>query len=110
MMQVHLSLKIHNSDENQNSDESPDKILHLLKLKNANRLAHLMDGFIPPHSMDKTANTGDIGFYIREDIPSRQISFKDKDDDNDIEHSFAEMNLQQKSGYIHVHITLTSSS
>ena len=43
MMQVHLSLKIHNSDENQNSDESPDKILHHLKLKNANRLAHLMD-------------------------------------------------------------------
>ena len=104
MMQVHLSLKIHNSDE------SPDKILHHLKLKNANRLAHLMDGFIPPYSMDKTANTGDIGFHIREDIPSRQISFKDKNDDNDIEHSFAEMNLQQKSGYIHVHITLTSSS
>ena len=46
--------------------------------------------------MDKNANAGDIGFYIREDIPSRHMSFKDKDDDNDIEHSFVEMNLWQK--------------
>ena len=46
--------------------------------------------------MDKNANAGDIGFYIREDIPSRPMSFKDKDDDNDIEHSFVEMNLRQK--------------
>ena len=52
--------------------------------------------WIPPYIMDKNANAGDIGFYIREDIPSRPMSFKDKDDDNDIEHSFVEMNLRQK--------------
>ena len=45
-----------------------------------------MGGFIPSHSMNRRANGGDIECYIREDIPSRQISFKN--DNNDMEHFF----------------------
>ena len=45
-----------------------------------------MGGFIQSHSMNRSANGGDIKCYIREDVPSRQISFKN--DNNDIEHFF----------------------
>ena len=44
----------------------------------------LMDGFIPPYRMNRNTNGGGIALYVREDIPSRQISFKN--DGNDIEH------------------------
>ena len=44
----------------------------------------LVDGFNSPYRMDRNTNGGGIAFYIREDMPSRQISFKN--DDKDIEH------------------------
>ena len=44
----------------------------------------LMDGFIPPYRMNRNTNGGGIALYVREDIPSRQISFKN--DGNDIGH------------------------
>ena len=44
----------------------------------------LMDGFTPPYRMYRNTNGGGIVLYVREDIPSRQISFKS--DDKDIEH------------------------
>ena len=44
----------------------------------------LMDGFTPPYRMYRNTNGGGIALYVREDIPSRQISFKS--DDKDIEH------------------------
>ena len=44
----------------------------------------LMDGFTPPFGIDRNLNGGGIALYVREDIPSRQISFKN--DDKDIEH------------------------
>ena len=43
-----------------------------------------MDGFTPPYRMYRNTNGGGIALYVREDIPSRQISFKS--DDKDIEH------------------------
>ena len=43
----------------------------------------LMDGFTPPYRMYRNTNGGGIELYVREDIPSRQISFKS--DDKDIE-------------------------
>ena len=55
----------------------------------------LMDGFIPPYRMTKNTNGGGIALYVREDIQSRQISFKN--DGNDIEHFFVEINLHKKS-------------
>ena len=50
----------------------------------------LMDGFIPPHRVDRNA------FYIREDIPSRQISMKN--DGENIGHVFVKINLRKKNG------------
>ena len=58
----------------------------------------LMDGFTPPYRMDINKNGGGIVFYLREDIPSRQISFKN--DDKDIEHFFVEINLRKKKWLI----------
>ena len=43
----------------------------------------LMDRFTPSYRMDKNTNGGGIALYVREDIWSRQISFKN--DDKDIE-------------------------
>ena len=45
-----------------------------------------MDGFTPPYRVDRNTLGGSIAPYVREDIPSRQISLKD--DDKDIEHFF----------------------
>ena len=44
-----------------------------------------MDGFTPPYWMDRNTNGGgiELSLYVREDTPSRQISFKS--DDKDIE-------------------------
>ena len=63
----------------------------------------LMDGFTPPYRMDKNTNRGGIVLYVREDVPSRQISFKN--DDEDIEHFFG-----QPPQEFHIHISLTYSS
>ena len=46
----------------------------------------LMDGFTPPYRMDRNTNGGAIVLYVREDITSRQISFKNGD--KNIEHFF----------------------
>ena len=46
----------------------------------------LMDGFTPPYRMDRKTNGGGIALYVREDIPSRQISFKNFD--KEIEYFF----------------------
>ena len=54
----------------------------------------LMDGFTPPYRMDRKPNGGGTALYVREDIPSRQISFKK--DDKDIKHFFVEINLRKK--------------
>ena len=54
----------------------------------------LMDGFTPPYRMDRNTNGGALALYVREDIPSRQISFKN--DDKDIEHFFVEISLRRK--------------
>ena len=54
----------------------------------------LMDGFTPPYRMDRKTNGGGTALYVREDIPSRQISFKK--DDKDIKHFFVEINLRKK--------------
>ena len=35
-----------------------------------------MDGFTPPYRMDRNTVGGGIALYLREDIPSRQISLK----------------------------------
>ena len=53
-----------------------------------------MDGFTLTNRMDRNTNGGGIALYVREDIPSRQISFKN--DDKDIEHLFVEINLRKK--------------
>ena len=52
----------------------------------------LTDWVTPPFRMDRNLNGGGTALYVREDIPSRQISFKNHD--KDTEH----------------HITLTYSS
>ena len=44
--------------------------------------------------MDRNTNGIGIALYVREDIPSRQISFKN--DHKDIEHFFVEINLREK--------------
>ena len=56
--------------------------------------------------MNRNPNRGGIAQYIREDIPSRQISFKN--DDEDIAHFCWNQPLKEKM--VHVHITLTCSS
>ena len=43
----------------------------------------LMDGFTPPYRMDRNANGGGIAFYTRENVQSRQISFKNNDKDTE---------------------------
>ena len=43
----------------------------------------LMDGFTPPYRVDKNRNGDGIALYDREDIPSRQISFKSDDKDKE---------------------------
>ena len=58
----------------------------------------LMDGFTPPYRMDRNTNGGSIVLYVREDIPSRQISFKT--DDKVIEHFFVEITLCKKKWLI----------
>ena len=45
-----------------------------------------MDGFTPPYRMDRNTVGGGIALYVKEDIPSRQIS--PKNGDKDIEHFF----------------------
>ena len=50
----------------------------------------LMDAFIPTYRMDRNTNEGGIVPYVRQDIPSRQISFKNYD--KDIEHFFLQIN------------------
>ena len=57
-----------------------------------------MDAFTSPYRMDRNTNGGGIALYIREDIPSRQISFKN--DDKDIEHFFFEIILHEKKWLI----------
>ena len=54
----------------------------------------LRDGFTPPYMMDKNSNGGGIALYIKEDILSRQILFKN--DDKGIENFFVEINLRKK--------------
>ena len=53
-----------------------------------------MDGFTASYRMDRNTNRGGVVLYDREDIPSRQISFKN--DDKDVEHFFVEINLHRK--------------
>ena len=48
--------------------------------------------------MDRNTNGGGIALYVREDIPSKQISFKN--DDEDMEHFFVEINLCKKKWLI----------
>ena len=67
-----------------------------------------MDGFIPPFRKDRNLNGAGAALYVREDVPSRLISFKN--DDKDIEHLFKKSTSARKSGRFHVHITLTCSS
>ena len=55
-------------------------------------------GFTPPYRMHRNANGGGIALYIREDIPSRQISFKNAD--KYIEHFFVEINFRKKKWLI----------
>ena len=43
----------------------------------------LIDEFTPPYRMDRNANGGSIALYVREGIPSKQISFKNDDKDID---------------------------
>ena len=45
-----------------------------------------MNGFTPPYRMDRNTVGGGIALYVKEDIPSRQIS--PKNGDKDIEHFF----------------------
>ena len=48
--------------------------------------------------MDRSTKGGGIALYVREDIPSRQISLKNND--KDIEHFFIEINLRKKKWLI----------
>ena len=57
-----------------------------------------MDGCTLPYRMDRNTNGSGIALYVIEDIPSRQISFKN--DDKDIEHFFVEINLRKKKSLI----------
>ena len=55
-------------------------------------------GLPPPYRMDRNTNRGGITLYVREDIPSRQISFKN--DEKDTEHFFVEIDLPKKKWLI----------
>ena len=130
MTQIHVFQNSQSKEqsENQKLGDSPDEILHHLKLTNVNSLAvghlnmnslrnkfdtlkllvensldifmiseinetspdetfpggpFLMDGFKSPYWTDRNANGGDKALYVREDIPSGEISLKN--DDKDIE-------------------------
>ena len=54
----------------------------------------LMDGFTPPYRKDRNTNGGGTALYVREDLPSRQISFKN--DDKDIKHFFVKSTSAEK--------------
>ena len=58
----------------------------------------LMNGLTPPYRMDRNTNGGGIALYVREGIPSRQVSFKN--DDKDIEHFFVKTDLCKKKWVI----------
>jgi len=38
----------------------------------------LIDGFCKPYRLDRDSNGGGIMLYVREDIPSNDISYDDK--------------------------------
>ena len=50
----------------------------------------LIDGFCKPYRLDRDSNGGGIMLYVREDIPSNDISYEDKP----IESFFVELNIQ----------------
>ena len=54
----------------------------------------LMDGFTPSCRMDRNVNGGGIALYVREDVSSKQISFKN--DDKDIEDVLLKFNLRKR--------------
>ena len=57
----------------------------------------LMDRFTAPYRMDRHTNGGGgIARYVREDISSRQISFKNND--KDLEHVLLKSTSARKSG------------
>ena len=49
-----------------------------------------------PYKFDRNGNGGDIMLYIREDIPSRLIERKVR---NNLEYFFVEVNLRMKNGF-----------
>ena len=53
-----------------------------------------LDEISQPYRMDRNGNGNVIVFLVREDIPSRQICFKNND--KDIEHLVVEINLCKK--------------
>ena len=55
-----------------------------------------LDEISQPYRMDRNVNGNVIVFLVREDIPSRQICFKN--DDKDIEHLVVEITSTRKSG------------
>ena len=57
-----------------------------------------MDGCTSPYGIDRNKSGSGIALYVIEDIPSRQISFKNED--KDIEHFFVEINLRKKKSLI----------
>ena len=54
----------------------------------------LMDGFTPSYRMDRNVNGGGIALYVREDVSSKQISFKS--DDKDIVDALLKFNLRKR--------------
>ena len=56
----------------------------------------LMDRFTAPYRMDRHTNVGGIARYVREDISSRQILFKNND--KDLEHVLLKSTSARKSG------------
>ena len=53
----------------------------------------LLVGYCMPYRFDRNRNCGDIMLYIREDIPSRLIEMKVR---NNVEYFFAGINLRKK--------------
>ena len=49
-----------------------------------------------PYRFDRHRNGGDIMLYIREDIPSRLVERKVR---NNVEYFFVEVNLRMKNGF-----------
>ena len=54
----------------------------------------LMDGFTPSYRMDRNVNRGGIALYVREDVSSKQISFKN--DDKDIVDALLKFTLRKR--------------